>query len=60
MADARAAGVDTGDEVRVSAGGESVTAVVAVRTGVAAGSVFLTGARLPDAEVVIEAAVAVR
>jgi NADH-quinone oxidoreductase subunit G len=58
--DARAAGVEDGDEVRVSAGGESVTAVVAVRTGVAAGSVFLTGARLPDAEVVIEAAVAVR
>ena len=60
VADARAAGVDTGDEVRVSAGGESVIAVVAVRTGVAAGSVFLTGARLPDAEVVIEVAVAVR
>jgi NADH-quinone oxidoreductase subunit G len=58
--DARAAGVEDGDEVRVSAGGKSVTAVVAVRTGVAAGSVFLTGARLPDAEVVIEAAVAVR
>jgi NADH-quinone oxidoreductase subunit G len=60
VADARAAGVDSGDEVRVSAGGESVIAVVAVRTGVAAGSVFLTGARLPDAEVVIEVAVAVR
>jgi anaerobic selenocysteine-containing dehydrogenase len=60
VADARAAGVDTGDEVRVSAGGESVIAVVAVRTGVAAGSVFLTGARLPHAEVAIEAAVAVR
>jgi NADH-quinone oxidoreductase subunit G len=61
VADARAAGVDTGDEVRVSAGGESVVAVVAVRTGVAAGSVFLSGAPLPqDAEVTIEAAVAVR
>jgi len=60
VADARAAGVDSGDEVRVSAGVESVTAVVAVRTGVAAGSVFLTGARLPDGAVAIEAAVAVR
>jgi hypothetical protein len=37
-----------------------VTAIVAVRTGVAAGSVFLTGARLPDGAVAIEAGVAVR
>ena len=44
----------------MSAGGESVTGLVAVRTGVPAGSVFLTGARLPDAEVAIEAAVAIR
>jgi NADH-quinone oxidoreductase subunit G len=51
VADARAAGVDSGDEVRVSAGGESVIAAVAVRTGVAAGSVFLTGARLPQGAV---------
>jgi NADH-quinone oxidoreductase subunit G len=51
VADARAAGVDSGDEVRVSAGGESVIAVVAVRTGVAAGSVFLTGGRLPQGAV---------
>ena len=58
--DARAAGVDSGDEVRLSAGGESVVAVVAVRTGVPRGSLFLAGARLPDAEVAIEAAVAVR
>jgi NADH-quinone oxidoreductase subunit G len=51
VADARAAGVDSGDEVRVSAGGESVIAAVAVRTGVAAGSVFLTGAHLPQGAV---------
>jgi NADH-quinone oxidoreductase subunit G len=51
VTDARAAGVDSGDEVRVSAGGESVIAVVAVRTGVAAGSVFLTGAHLPQVAV---------
>jgi hypothetical protein len=34
----------------VSAGGESVTAVVAVRTGVPAGSVFVSGGRLPEGE----------
>jgi NADH-quinone oxidoreductase subunit G len=57
VADARAAGVDTGDEVRLSAGGESVTAGVAVRTGVPTGSLFLAGARLPDAPVEIAVAV---
>jgi NADH-quinone oxidoreductase subunit G len=59
VADARAAGVESGDEVRLSAGGESVIAVVAVRTGVPAGSIFLAGARLPDALVEITVAVAV-
>jgi NADH-quinone oxidoreductase subunit G len=58
--DARAAGVDTGEEVRLSAGGESVVATVAVRTGVPAGSVFLGGASLPAGPVEIEVAVAVR
>jgi NADH-quinone oxidoreductase subunit G len=58
--DARAAGVDTGDEVRLAAGGESVVAVVAVRSGVPAGSVFLGGAYLPLGPVEIEVAVAVR
>ena len=57
VADARAAGVDSGDEVRLSAGGESVTVTVAVRTGVPAGSLFLAGARLPDAPVEIAVAV---
>ena len=55
--DARAAGIDSGDEVRLSAGGESVTAVVVVRTGVPTGSLFLAGARLPDAPVEIVVAV---
>jgi NADH-quinone oxidoreductase subunit G len=55
--DARAAGVATGDEVQLSAGGVSVVAVVTVHTGVPAGSVFLSGARLPDAAVVIAVAV---
>jgi NADH-quinone oxidoreductase subunit G len=58
VADARAVGVSTGDEVRLSAGGVSVVVVVAVHTGVPAGSVFLTGARLPDAPVEIAVAVA--
>jgi NADH-quinone oxidoreductase subunit G len=54
--DARAAGVEAGDDVRLSAGGESVVAIAVVRTGVPAGSVFLSGAALPDGEVVIAAA----
>jgi NADH-quinone oxidoreductase subunit G len=58
--DARAAGVDSGDEVRLSAGGESVVATVAVRTGVPSGSVFVTGADLPAGLVEIDTAVAVR
>jgi anaerobic selenocysteine-containing dehydrogenase len=55
--DARVAGVDSGDEVRLSAGGESVTAAVVVRTGVPTGSLFLSGAQLPDAPVEIAVAV---
>jgi NADH-quinone oxidoreductase subunit G len=58
--DARAAGLDSGDEVRLSAAGESVVALVAVRTGVPAGSVFLSGAELPLGPVELETAVAVR
>ncbi len=54
--DARTAGVESGDEVRLSAGGVSVVAVAAVRTGVAVGSVFLVGARLPDEPVEIAVA----
>ncbi|MEA2402380.1 MAG: NADH-quinone oxidoreductase subunit [Thermoleophilaceae bacterium] len=57
VADARAAGIESGDEVRLSAGGESVVVVVAVRTGVPAGSLFLSGAVLPDAPVEIAVAV---
>jgi NADH-quinone oxidoreductase subunit G len=57
VADARAAGVTTGDEVRLSAGGVSVVVVVTVHTGVPVGSVFLSGARLPDAAVEIAVAV---
>jgi NADH-quinone oxidoreductase subunit G len=47
--DAARAGVQNGDEVRVAAGGEQVTAQAAVRSGVPAGSVFVSGdASLPD------------
>jgi NADH-quinone oxidoreductase subunit G len=48
--DARRAGVDDGDEVRVSVSGQTCEATAAVRTGVPAGSVFLIGAGLPDGE----------
>jgi NADH-quinone oxidoreductase subunit G len=58
--DARAAGVDSGDEIRLTAGGESAVAIAAVRTSVPSGSVFVVGADLPEGAVEIEAAVAVR
>ena len=45
--DARRAGLEEGDEATLSAGGVEVVALVAIRTGVPAGSVFLGGARLP-------------
>jgi NADH-quinone oxidoreductase subunit G len=46
--DARAAGIDNGDEVRVSAGGATVTATARVRTGVPAGSLFVSEAELTE------------
>ena len=54
--DARAAGLADGDEARLSVNGASVDAVVVVRTGVPPGSVFVSGARLPDGELSIEPA----
>jgi NADH-quinone oxidoreductase subunit G len=51
VADARDAGVENGDEVRLLAGGGTAIAVVAVRTAVPAGSVFVSGADLPDGPV---------
>ena len=53
--DARAAGVASGDEVKLTADGESVAATAAVRTGVPAGSVFLSGAEPPAGEVEVGA-----
>jgi hypothetical protein len=38
--------VKDGDEVRISAGAESVVATARIRTGVPAGSVFVSGAEL--------------
>ncbi|HEY1277802.1 MAG TPA: molybdopterin-dependent oxidoreductase, partial [Thermoleophilaceae bacterium] len=55
--DAGRAGVANGDEIRVAAGGEEVTATAAVRTGVPEGSVFLSGATsLADGPVELSAA----
>jgi NADH-quinone oxidoreductase subunit G len=54
--DARRAEVTNGDELRLTAHGQSVVAVAAVRTGVPAGSVFLVGATLPDGAVELEPA----
>jgi NADH-quinone oxidoreductase subunit G len=49
--DARQAGIAEGDEVRLSVGGAAATATAAIRTGVPAGTVILTGAVLPDGPV---------
>jgi NADH-quinone oxidoreductase subunit G len=46
--DARGLGVVSGDEVELTVAGESTVAIVAVRTGVPRGSVFLAPAVLPD------------
>ena len=39
------------DEVELNAGGERVTVIVAVRTGVPRGAVFVSGVELADGEV---------
>jgi NADH-quinone oxidoreductase subunit G len=49
--DARALGLATGDEVELSSGGARITATAAVRTGVPQGSVFVSGATVPDGPV---------
>jgi NADH-quinone oxidoreductase subunit G len=59
--DARAAGVANGDELRLAAGDRAVTATAVVRTGVPSGSVFVSGASLPEGgPVELETAVAAR
>ena len=54
--DARELGLANGDDIELSAGGERVTATVAVRTGVPKGSVFVSGADLPDGPVEVRPA----
>ena len=49
--DARELGVAEADEVELNAGGERVTVIVAVRTGVPRGAVFVSGVELADGEV---------
>ena len=49
--DARRLGVQNGAEVELSVNGDRVTATAAVRTGVPAGSIFVSGAELPDGSV---------
>jgi anaerobic selenocysteine-containing dehydrogenase len=46
--DARAAGIESGDEIRVTAGDASVTTTARVRTGVPAGAVFVSEVALPE------------
>jgi NADH-quinone oxidoreductase subunit G len=53
--DARRLGVESGGEVTLAVNGDRVTAMAAVRTGVPTGSVFLTGASLPDGAVEVSA-----
>jgi NADH-quinone oxidoreductase subunit G len=54
--DARALDLATGDEVELSAGGERIIATASVRTGVPKGSVFLSGAAVPDGPVEVRRA----
>jgi NADH-quinone oxidoreductase subunit G len=54
--DAQASGVANGDEVRLAVDGRSVVATASVRTGVAAGTVFVTQADLPEGPVELQTA----
>jgi NADH-quinone oxidoreductase subunit G len=51
LEDARRLGVENGGEVSLAVNGNRVTATAAVRTGVPAGSVFLSGASMPEGAV---------
>jgi NADH-quinone oxidoreductase subunit G len=57
--DARRLGLQSGDEVELAADGQTVPATVVVRTGVPAGSVFLSPAGLAEGPVEIRASEAV-
>jgi NADH-quinone oxidoreductase subunit G len=53
--DARRLGVETGGEVSLAVNGDRLTATAAVRTGVPPGSVFLSGAQMPEGAVEVSA-----
>jgi NADH-quinone oxidoreductase subunit G len=55
LEDARRLGVENGGEVSLAVNGDRVTATAAVRTGVPAGSVFLSGARMAEGAVEVTA-----
>jgi NADH-quinone oxidoreductase subunit G len=57
--DARELGVRNGDEVELSANGDGVRATAVIRTGVPAGSVFLSPPSLPEGPVELRAREAV-
>jgi NADH-quinone oxidoreductase subunit G len=55
LEDARRLGVENGGEISLAVDGYRLTAMAAVRTGVPTGSVFLSGARLPEGAVEVTA-----
>jgi NADH-quinone oxidoreductase subunit G len=55
LADARRLGVENGREVSLAVNGDRVTATATVRTGVPDGSVFLSGASMPEGAVEVSA-----
>jgi NADH-quinone oxidoreductase subunit G len=57
--DARRLGVEDGDEVELASNGDSASAIAVIRTGVPAGSVFLSPALLADGPVEVRAREAV-
>jgi NADH-quinone oxidoreductase subunit G len=59
LEDARQLGVVNGDEIQLASNGESVSARAVIRTGVPAGSVFLSSPRLADGPVEVRASEAV-
>jgi len=58
--DARRLGIENGAEVRLASNGDSVSATAVIRTGVPAGSAFLSPARLADGPIELRAREAVR
>ena len=59
LEDARQLGIENGNEIELASNGDSVSATAVIRTGVPAGSVFLSPPRLADGPVEIRAGEAV-